>query len=220
MMAAPLFQVDDATAAIRRWGFFSVEDAEMGARVRQFSADGFPIKSPHGLEFLAQSCAGREDVSKTCESILAMPRWGLIKVYSDILPDGYVYRFHNGSTEDINTILVQLWSPDSEVVIFHGSVARTIAIDHETSRKWGLLAASERHFDLPISTSFKLGGLAFSDSRLGFAIRRGFVIFIGFATENEVKEWGKMKLPYSDQMKEVIQSLEARGTRMNYAWLA
>ncbi|KAK8142436.1 hypothetical protein G3M48_008768 [Beauveria asiatica] len=182
-MAAPLFQVDDATAAIRRWGFFSVEDAGTGARVRQFSADGFPIKSPHGLEFLAQSCAGREDVSKTCESILAMPRWGLIKVYSDILPAGYVYRFHNGSTEDINTILVQLWSPDSEVVIFHGSVARSVAVDHETSRKWGLLAASERHFDLPTSTSFKLGHSQIAVLALRFAAGLSFSLALRLKTK-------------------------------------
>ena len=167
-----------------------------------------------------------------------MPRWGLIKIYSDILPAGYVYRFHNGSSEDSSTILVQLWSPDSEVDFFDGSVARTIdtqTIDHETSRKWGLLAASERHFDLRINTSFKLGGLyvsclkfpqrililhrALSDSRLGFAIRRGYVIFIGFATEDELRHWGKMKMPYSDQMREKIQSLEERGIKLNYRWV-
>lgn len=60
MTAASLFHVDDATAAIRRCGFFSVEDGEVGARVRQFADDGFPTKSPHGLEFLAQNSAGRE----------------------------------------------------------------------------------------------------------------------------------------------------------------
>ena len=60
MTAASLFQVDDAAAAIRRCGFFSMEHAEIGARVRQFADDGFPTKTPHGLEFLAQNSAGRE----------------------------------------------------------------------------------------------------------------------------------------------------------------
>lgn len=42
---------------------------------------------------------------------------------------------------------------------------------------------------------------------------------VGFTTEEEVENWGKMGLPYSDDFKAKIKELDAKGIHINYTWL-
>lgn len=51
-----------------------------------------------------------------------------------------MYRFHGGSSKNVNTIAIQLWSTDSEIVFHEGTQTQCADIDENLSSYWGLLA--------------------------------------------------------------------------------
>lgn len=89
-----------------------------------------------------------QDVRQVLELILpGRPHLGLIKVYSQVLPSDYVFRFHNGFPGEPVCLLVQLWSPGSIVCFYDRSVAHRSEADASVSRQWGLLATSKPRLD-------------------------------------------------------------------------
>ncbi|RTE68420.1 hypothetical protein BHE90_017201 [Fusarium euwallaceae] len=224
IMALPCsFSAEDAEASIQRYGIYTLQDRVVGDWVNEFRSSQFPIKSPHGLEFVARNSLDRQDTRALLQSMLGRPYWGLIKIYSDVLPSDYAWRFHNGSAEKPHTLLIQLWGPGSSVIFYDGSQTRYIEeIDKEISNKWGLLA-TERSYMRREGIEERIvemepGGLILSDSRLSFTILKGYVIDIGYTTPGELEFWAKMKLPYSQELHKKVKELEGRGFDINYTW--
>ncbi|KEY64861.1 hypothetical protein S7711_10780 [Stachybotrys chartarum IBT 7711] len=241
-MASPSsFSAEDAEASIQRHGAYSVQDRVVGDWVNHFRGSQFPIKSPRGLEFVARNSLDRQvsllnlpvalgqriyaaqDTRALLQSMLGRPYWGLIKIYSDVLPSDYAWRFHNGSDDKPHTILLQLWGPGSSVVFYDGSPTRYIEdVDKHMSEKWGLLATKRSYMHgkgmEENIVELKEGGLVLSDSRLSFTILKGYTIDIGFTTPQELGFWAKMRFPYSQELHKKIKELEGRGFDINYTW--
>lgn len=230
-MAFPCpFLAEDAKESIKRTARYTIQDSVVGAWVEEFIKAEFPIKSPHGFDFLARNSSAREDVRDVLESMLDQPHWGLVKVYSDVLPPDYVYRLHNGPTEDateaqkqMHTILIQLWSPNTILFFYKGSEKLYISGDKKMNKTWGLVTTPKKNMNREgISEEvikMKLGGLVLVDSRLGFTPLSGLSINIGFTTKKELGHWAKMGLPYSELFKTKIEELERRGLPINYIWI-
>jgi hypothetical protein len=216
------FSADEAEASIHKYGFFSLPNRTVGHAVAGFSTSGFPIKSPLGLDFIAQHSLDQADIRALLDSILGRPYWGLIKVYGDRLPDDHVFRFHDGSNEAPHTLLIQLLSPGSKVVLYEGSQKQSLVeVDKEVSEEWGLIALEKSY--VPTETieraiTMESGGLMISDSRVNFTILKGIIINIGFTTQDELQHWAKMILPHSHELKTKIRELESKGFRINYTW--
>ncbi|KAF5022317.1 hypothetical protein F66182_5646 [Fusarium sp. NRRL 66182] len=223
-MASPCsFSAEDAEASIRRHGIYTVPDRVVGDWVSHLRSSQFPIKSPHGLEFVARNSLDRPDTRTLLQSMLGRPYWGLIKIYSDVLPSDYAWRFHNGSSEKPHTILIRLLGPGSNVVFYNKSWTRYIEeVDKDMSKKWGLLATKRSYMHQAglgeQAVEMEAGGLVLSDSRLSFTILKGYVIDIGYTIPHELEFWAKMKLPYSQELHAKIKELEGRGFDINYQW--
>ncbi|KAF5249040.1 hypothetical protein FANTH_5633 [Fusarium anthophilum] len=224
-MASPrIFPAEDASASIQRTGLYALEDHAVGDRVTEFSRKGFPTKSPAGLEFVAQNSFDREDIHHVLVKTLHEPQLqlGLIKIWSYALPSDYAFRLHNGAPGDPVCLLVHLFSPDSVVSFYEGSVSRETEVDPLVTKRWGVLATPKQCLDIDDFsvhiTELKEGGLILSDSRLLFSITRGFTITIGCPTKIEHETWGLMDLPASDEIKAKVEELKNRGIRMRCAW--
>ncbi|KAH8651725.1 hypothetical protein BGZ61DRAFT_375158 [Ilyonectria robusta] len=216
------FPAEDAEATIQRTGVYTLEDHVVGNRIEEFSDLRFPIKSPLGLEFIAQNSFVRKDIRRVLDSTLGRPHLGLIKIYNQILPSDYVFRLHNGSVGEAFCLLVLLWSPGSIVCFYDGSISQNIEDDPPVSKTWGLLATPKLRMNRDgISENIvdlKGGGLVLSDSRLQFSIVQGYTVMVGFTTKAELENWGKMELPYSDVLKAKVDELEVGGIHINCAW--
>ncbi|KPA35927.1 ca2+:h+ antiporter [Fusarium langsethiae] len=221
-MASPrTFPTEDASVSIQRTGLYTLEDHAVGDQVKEFSKRGFPTKSPAGLEFVVQNSFAREDIHHVLVKTLHKPRLGLIKIWSYALPSDYAFRLHNGAPGDPVCLLVHLFSPDSIVSFYKGSVSRETEVDPLVTEKWGVLATPKQCLDRDISgeaTELKEGGLVLSDSRLLFSITRGFAITIGCPTKIEHENWGLMDIPDSDENRAKVEELKGRGIHMRCAW--
>ncbi|KAH7108716.1 hypothetical protein B0J13DRAFT_517182 [Dactylonectria estremocensis] len=217
----------DAEVSIRKTGVFRVEDAPLGRRVAEFSERGLPTRTEFGLEFCAENTLDNRDIRTVIESILDRPRWGLLKIYSDKLPSDSAFFFHNPSfyynqpTPQIPTLLVQLWSPGSQMVFYEGSHLQNI--NPMESKKWGLLTLPcvqmRRDGITETPVGMAEGGLAIMDSRLGFTIPQGYVVNIGFATESEIQFWAKMELPDSEALRAKVDELRRRRFETNFTFV-
>ncbi|KAI3331230.1 hypothetical protein F4824DRAFT_476004 [Ustulina deusta] len=220
-MALPCsFSSADALMCLRTYGFFVLEDALVGKRVSDFDQRGLPFKTPYGLDFCAQNTLDNKDIRSVVESTIDRPRWGLIKVYSDKLPPNLAFFFHNRLGQQMPTILIQLWGPDSSVVFYEGTHLQNVdakeskSLEESEGKDWGLLALPRtqmrRHGIVEKTVEMKQGGLVLLDGRLGFTILNGYVFNIGFAAEAEIQFWAKMDLPASDEIKAKVDELQQR----------
>lgn len=89
------------------------------------------------------------------------PHLNLLKVYGDRLPRGFIYRFRTYNGIPRRGLLIQLWSPDSEIILpkgHHELPIRQQDIDQKVSETWGLLACPHEHKEEDIVT-MSAGGL-------------------------------------------------------------
>jgi hypothetical protein len=104
-----------------------------------------------------------QDIRQVLTSFIPQPHLGLIKIYSQELPRDYAFRLHNGSDEAMCCLLVQLWSPDSIVCFYEGSISETTQVDVRVSKEWGLLATprtrARKEGITENTVSLKSGGL-------------------------------------------------------------
>ncbi|KAH8755986.1 hypothetical protein F5883DRAFT_649565 [Diaporthe sp. PMI_573] len=165
------------------------------------------------------------DIRDVVQSILERPHWGLIKVYSDRLPSDQAFFFHNPSVylgeSQIPTLLVQLWSPESQVVFYEGAHLQNI--NPKELEEWGLLALPRVQMKRGGITESEVwmakGGLAVMDSRLGFTVLKGYFTNIGFATDSEIRFWAKMELPDSKVLRAKVEELKRRGFETNFTFV-
>lgn len=194
-----------------------MDDVNTGNQVRQFNEQGLPIKTPDGLDFCARNTMNNESIRKVIETAISRPTWGLVKVYGDRLPPNFAFLFHNRQSSHMPAILVQLWSPGSLVVFYEGSHLHNV--DAKELKDWGLLALPGEEMIRDGITRNQIemaeGGLAMMDSRLGFTILKGYVINIGFATENEIQYWAKMEFPDSNEIRAKVEELQRNRVEMN-----
>lgn len=99
-----------------------------------------------------------------------------------------------GLNTELKAVVVQLWSPQSSMLVYGGSHLLPI-------RGWvasnGLLEMPYAPLKQckPIEISMEKGGLAIFDSRLAFKSLNGFAIYFVFATREELQGWRKKKFP-------------------------
>jgi len=62
----------------------------------------------------------------------------------------------------------------------------------------------------------KDGGLAIWDGSLRFSIIQGRAIMFGFATREELDEWGKMYLPNMQNLKQKVAQMEGTTIGVNF----
>jgi hypothetical protein len=58
-----------------------------------------------------------------------------------------------------------------------------------------------------------------ADARLFSTILEGKVLEIWFAVEKELKEWGKIELPESSGLEEIVAAMGDERIRMNYKFI-
>lgn len=91
------------------------------------------------------------------------------------------------------------------------------------SGRIGLLEVPPESLDTtdikPTEVSMKDGGWAIVDGRLGFKILQGITITVAFAAEEELKEWGKMKLPKIPTLMQRVTEMESEKIRMNFEFV-
>lgn len=74
-------------------------------------------------------------------SIIPLPRWGYLRLFSDRLSSDYAWFFHirdsQKEAETTHTLLVQFWIPGSSVVYYEG--AHTKSFKADDPENWGVL---------------------------------------------------------------------------------
>ncbi|KAK3336987.1 hypothetical protein B0T19DRAFT_351513 [Cercophora scortea] len=224
---ASTIPTEGAEVSIRETGVYHLDDSLVGSRVAEFNDRGLPTKTEYGLDFCAQNSLDNPDIRAVVESILGRPHWGFLKIYSDRLPLDLAFFFHNPRfyldepTPQIPTLIVQLWSPGSQVIYYEGSHLQNI--DPKESTEWGLLALPrvQMRRDGVTETEVGLaeGGFAIMDSRLGWTVRKGYFVNIGFATEYEICYWAKMDLPDSEVLRAKVDELKRRRFETNFRFV-
>ncbi|KAJ4312364.1 hypothetical protein N0V84_009978 [Fusarium piperis] len=95
-------------------------------------------------------------------------------------------------------------------------------IDRETSQEWGLIAVHDSHLEnlnMPKrEITLEQGGIIITDSRQRFTVVEGFVICVGYVSEETSRGMTKMSFPYSRKFVETVERLEGRGYKINYRW--
>lgn len=218
--------LQSALPSIQNDGVLVVQDSEVGNRLPKLD---FHFTTPEGLEFIAQHSVDNQEIRSIITSILIRPYLAFVKVYSNQLPSDYAFFWHSVPSRQPWSLVVQLWSPGSTIVVYEGSHRLAIGnyIDREVSRRKGLLAVRKQHLEsLGFSgkeVRMEQGGFSLADSRLGFGILEGFGIHIGFLSEELVeregeKRPGKLRLEFSSELADKLEELEGRGLKVNYMW--
>jgi hypothetical protein len=74
-------------------------------------------------------------------SIIPLPRWGYLRLFSDRLSSDYAWFFHihdsNKEEEPIHTLQVQFWMPGSSVVYYEGT--HLLSFQADDPENWGVL---------------------------------------------------------------------------------
>jgi hypothetical protein len=83
-------------------------------------------------------------VGSIIRSLIPSPRWGYLRLFSDILSSEHAWFFHLRDAkierEEIHTLLVQFWIPGSSVVYYEGSHLQSFHT--QDPENWGLLQTS------------------------------------------------------------------------------
>ncbi|KAI5465153.1 hypothetical protein BGZ63DRAFT_379468 [Mariannaea sp. PMI_226] len=211
------FSASDAKKAIQDHGIYAIQNPAFGDCVAELERANYATKSPEGIKHLALNSLLREDIKTVLKEILGELNWGLIKIYSAILPSDYMFRLHNAKpNKGLHTILVLLWSPNSEVTFYTETQNRPTKSEPDVTGRWGLLA-TKLGKDKGAKIKMMQGGLVLVDSRVGFTISSGISVWVGCTTETELQHWGLLDVPHSDELKRVGLWLKENGIHLNVA---
>ncbi|KAI9770957.1 MAG: hypothetical protein M1840_002661 [Geoglossum simile] len=221
----------DVKEAIEKDGFYYHLDPTIGNQVNEFAEEGYPFLTEKGLDFI--KCHTLDDkvnqytplhyyfgltisqhVCEVLESVFLWSGLGFCQKY-DRHP-GRTFSFANYTGTRVRALMVQLWSTGSQAVFYKGSHLQSLEkidtnglleIPHEYLHK----DAIER-----TEVEMKNGALVILDDRLGFTIVQGFAITFGFAVEEELNIYAKIRLPNLPGLKKRVASMTSKSIGTNF----
>jgi hypothetical protein len=121
-MASPLHQTAiEAKENILNGAVYVIKDAEVGRKVLEMQKRGMDIESADGLDFYRDNVLGDERIREAVKAILPSCGLGIYEVYRASDKNlGTIYGFMTG-IEPFNSMVVQLWCPQSKSVYYEGS---------------------------------------------------------------------------------------------------
>ncbi|KAF2176763.1 hypothetical protein K469DRAFT_605911 [Zopfia rhizophila CBS 207.26] len=199
-------------------GVFWVEDPVIGKRVDEIAKKGFPFKTEEGLDFCKLNTLDDKRIRNVLESFF---EWSCLGFYKAFGRDpSRTFSFLNRTKTEAQVLVVQLWSSGSRMVFYNGSHLQSLDAGPAAN---GLLEIPDSHLKRAGIThtevEMKGGGLAILDGRLGFKIVQGFAITFGFAAEEELKEWAKMKLPKAQILMKKVAEMESTTIGTNFEFV-
>lgn len=209
-------------------GVFFLDDAEVGRRFQEINEKRFPFQTVEGLDFCRITTLQDERIRCIIESFFERSGLGLLKVYGS-RPDTIFTFLNNPSNEpseefdeknkgkqNVKVLLVQLLAKGSTVVFYKRSHLHFL---QARLARIGLLQVPpeslEREDIESCEVTMKDGGFAIIDGRLAFRIVNGQAIIVGFAVEEEVKVWAKMRLPKEAGVMAKVEEMNGEKIVMN-----
>jgi hypothetical protein len=118
--------------------------------------------------------------------------------------------------------MVQFWLPGSRVVFYEGSQLQFFDAE-EDQENYGVLntprSNMKREGIVWVAEDMPNGGYTIIDSRIGWTYEAGEGFMnIALGVEEEVNEWGAMKLPDTQALRAKVADLESRGFRTRFAF--
>ncbi|CAI6043491.1 unnamed protein product [Clonostachys chloroleuca] len=232
------FSTADAKTAIEQVGIFVVKDADdrssdatdregkkvigKGNRFAQFYNNGYPIRTPEGLEFVYKNTMGDEQIGSVIISIIEKPRWGYSRFFSTRLSADYAWFFairdKKKKHEAIHTLIVQFWMPGSRVTFYEGSHLQYFDAEQDKDN-FGVLntprAEMNRKGIVSNYVDMPNGGY-----RLGWTYEGGEGFMnLGIAEDEEVRIWRPMEVPDTQAIRAKVAELEGLGFRTKISYV-
>ncbi|KAH8708414.1 hypothetical protein GQ44DRAFT_777187 [Phaeosphaeriaceae sp. PMI808] len=194
---------------------FYVEDAAVGGRVKEMQVKGFPIESADGLDFCKKNVLDDTRVQRVLEALFPWSGLGIYDLYR--VDADHIYAFMTGLNPELKAVVVQLWSPQSSMLVYGGSQLLQIKGFNASN---GLLEIPYAPLKKckPIEVVMEKGGLAILDARLAFKNVKGFAIYFVFATKEELMGWRKKKFPGGEELEQKASQMESPTIGLNFAF--
>ncbi|KAI1157317.1 hypothetical protein F5B18DRAFT_666049 [Nemania serpens] len=188
-----------AQTALRDVGFFCIQDAKTGSQMSAMeqNTSQFSSTSKAGWDFCQDNVLNDARIRTILQSCLPRCRLGY---YQRIAEDsGHVFQLRKGG-QNPDILLVHLWGKGSRAVYFPGSHLIPLNSVRAANRLWEVpYAALDKAGIHGTIVEFEEGGLAILDARLALEMPHGSPVTCGFATEEELQRWPKLKVPNVQQ---------------------
>jgi len=196
--------------------FYYVDDPVVGERVNEIQKRGFPIESADGLDFCKENVLDDMRVRHVLEALFPRSGLGIYDVYRT--DSNHIYAFMTGLNTELKAIVVQLWSPQSSMVVYDGSHLLPIRGFNASN---GLLEIPYAPLKQCKSTNVELekGGLAILDARLAFKTLKGFAIYFVFGTKEELKGWPKKQFPGGKELEQKAAEMDSPTIGVNFTFM-
>lgn len=201
-------QVDDIKQAIIEKGFWTVEDAAIGAHVDRLLA-GYKFKSVDGLDLITASL--RPPVRQVLESFFPISTLSFYKSWGRTKRDHRIL----GTTVDLQILIVCAWSSNSEFKLYSQSHHLDVPTEKAPN---GNEQTVDPSYDIPggTTTAMKNGGLAILDARSWWRGMSGQIITLGYVVST-AEQWPK--IPLTSTLRDKVESMKGMdsGTiRLNF----
>jgi len=183
----------------------------VGERVKDMQNKGFPIETAEGLDFCKQNVLDDTRVRHILEALFPWSGLGIYDVYQ--LDSNNIYAFLTGLYPKLTAVVVQLWSPESSMVIYGGSQDLRIKGLFASNGLLEIPYASVRQCK-PINVEMEKGGLAIFDARLAFQTVKGFAIYFVFVSSR--KGGPQKKFPGNSDLKIKANAMESKTIGLNF----
>ncbi|OAL57278.1 hypothetical protein IQ07DRAFT_638627 [Pyrenochaeta sp. DS3sAY3a] len=192
-----------------------VEDPAIGEQVEEMRRKGFPIESADGLDFCKNNVLDDMRVRHVLEALFPWSGLGIYEVYRT--DANHIYAFMTGLNPELKAVVVQLWSPQSCMLVYGGSQLLRIKGFNASN---GLLEVPYAPLKQckPIEVNMEKGGLAILDARLAFKNLKGFAIYFVFAPEEELKGWPKKNFPGGQDLEQKASQMESPTIGLNFTF--
>jgi hypothetical protein len=194
---------------------FYVEDPTVGERVQDMKKKGMLLETSDGLDFCKRNVFDDTRIRHILGAMFPWSSLGIYEVYTTT-ESTLVYAFMTG-LEPLNALVIQLWSPNAEMVYFKGSHLLQIGGFDSANGLLEIIPAPLRQAGcVPTSVNTKKGGLAVFDARLAFRITSGYAIHFVFATREEIQTWPKKKFPAGEDLERKAAEMENETMGVNF----
>ncbi|KAI9767330.1 MAG: hypothetical protein M1840_005739 [Geoglossum simile] len=202
---------------IEKDGFYYHLDPTIGNQVNVFAREGYPFLTEKGLDFIKRHTLDDKRVCEVLESVFVWSDLDLCQKY-DRHP-GCTFSFANYTKTRVWALMVQLWSTSSRAVFYKGSHLQSL----EKIDTNGLLEIPHEYLHRDaiecIKVEMKNRALVILDDQLGFTIVQGFTITFGFAVEEELNIYAKIRLPNLLDLKKRVASMTSKRIGTNFKFL-
>ncbi|KAI6777706.1 uncharacterized protein J7T54_003812 [Emericellopsis cladophorae] len=155
---ATTFSADEARAAIKEHGFFSIQDGELGKRFLEMENKkwSFSFKTVEGFNFCKANVLKDTRVQDT---LSAFKRPHILADYTRLAPSrGTIFQLRRGGNDDV--LLVHLWGIGSSPIYYRKSQDADLWRILATNNLWQVLGAELKAAGcLGTPINFKDGGL-------------------------------------------------------------